>query len=451
MNHEKLKKEVEDLARRTQESSRVDPAFYQKYDVKRGLRDITGKGVLAGLTQIGDVISHTCLPDGSMNGPGELIYRGIDINEITNGFLSENRFGFEEVTFLLLFGKLPKLSELEEFKKILYGFRHLADDFIFDSILKLTSRDIMNAMAQSVLALYTLDDRADDTSTPNVLRQSLRLIALFPVLAAYCYRAAAHRFQNKSLIIHTVSDALSTAENFLRLLREDSQYTPMEARLLDLSLVLHVEHGGGNNSSFTTHVVSSSGTDTYSAITAALGSLKGPRHGGANIKVVQMFDEMKQEVKHWDNDGEIADYLTKLLQKEAFDHKGLIYGVGHAVYSVSDPRAVILRSQVSKLAKEKDCMEEFDLYQRVERIAPEVIAHHRKMYKGVCANVDFYSGFLYRLLNIPSELYTPLFAMARIVGWSAHRMEELITGGKIIRPAYMSVADRHSYVPFDQR
>lgn len=451
MNEEKLNEEVDELACRAQESSRLDPTFYQKYDVKRGLRDINGKGVLAGLTQIGDVISHTKSPDGKMNGPGALIYRGIDINEITNGFLSENRFGFEEVAYLLLFGALPKREELKDFKEILYGFRHLSDDFIYDSILKLTSRDIMNAMAQSVLALYTLDDRADDTSTPNVLRQSLRLIALFPVLAAYCYRAAAHRFQNKSLIIHTVSDQLSTAENFLRLLREDSQYTPMEARLLDLSLVLHAEHGGGNNSSFTTHVVSSSGTDTYSAITAALGSLKGPRHGGANIKVVQMFNEMKREVKHWDNDGEIADYLTKLLQKQAFDHKGLIYGVGHAVYSVSDPRAVILRSQVSKLAEEKNCMEEFELYRRVERIAPEVIAEHRKIYKGVCINVDFYSGLLYRLLNLPSELYTPLFAMARIVGWSAHRMEELITDGKIIRPAYMSVAERHSYVPFDQR
>ena len=443
--------QVENLAHRAQESSRVDPSFYQKYDVKRGLRDINGKGVLAGLTQIGDVLSHTQLPDGSMNGPGALIYRGIDINELTDGFLSENRFGFEEVTFLLLFGSLPKEEEFKAFKELLFGYRHLSDDFIHDSILKLASRDIMNAMAQSVLALYTLDDNADDTSTPNVLKQCIRLIALFPILAAYCYRAAAYRFHNKSLIIHTVSDELSTAENFLRIFREDSQYTPMEARLLDLSLVLHAEHGGGNNSTFTTHVVSSSGTDTYSAITAALGSLKGPRHGGANIKVVQMFDEMKREVKHWDSDGEIADYLTKLIKKEAFDRKGLIYGIGHAVYSVSDPRAMILRSQVEKLADEKNCREEFELYRKVERLAPEVIANYRKIYKGVCINVDFYSGLLYRLLNLPSELYTPLFAMARIVGWSAHRMEELITDGKIIRPAYKSVAEHQSYVPFGRR
>ena len=441
----------EKLASLAQESSRVDPDFYQKYDVKRGLRDINGKGVVAGLTQIGDVLSHTPLPDGTLNGPGALIYRGIDIRDITDGFLGENRSGFEEVAYLLLFGALPDQGQLLSFRNLLFDFRNLPFDFVHDSILKLTSRDIMNAMAQSVLAMYTLDDRADDTSIPNVLRQCLQLIALFPVLAAYCYRAYVYRYLRKSLIIHNPTGHLSAAADFLHVMREDCSYTPMEARLLDLSLVLHAEHGGGNNSSFTTHVVSSSGTDTYSAMTAALGSLKGPRHGGANIKVVQMFEDMKREVRHWESEGEIADYLAKLLNREAFDRSGLIYGLGHAVYSTSDPRAVILRGQVEKLAQEKGSTEEFELYRTVERLAPEVIARYRKIYKGVSANVDFYSGFLYRLLNIPAELYTPLFAMARIVGWSAHRIEELCTAGKIIRPAYKSVAESRPYRPLASR
>jgi citrate synthase len=442
---------IKRLASMASSSCLVDSSLYIKYDVKRGLRDISGKGVLAGLSNIGDVLSHGETEAGAPPGPGCLIYRGMDIAEIVSGFIGESRSGFEEVCYLLLFGNLPDSGELEQFRELLFSSRTLPDDFIHDSILKLTSRDIMNAMAQSVLALYTLDDKADATDIPNVLRQCIRLIAMFPLLAAYCYRAYAYRFADGSLIIHKSSPDLSTAANFLQLLREDGTYTPLEEQLLDLSLILHAEHGGGNNSSFTTHVVTSSGTDTYSAITAALGSLKGPRHGGANIKVVQMFEDLKANVRNWDSDLEIEEYLIRLLKKEAFDRSGLIYGVGHAVYSVSDPRTLILRDHVGKLAVEKGLSDEMELYRKVEKIAPETIGHFRKMYKGVSANVDFYSGFLYRLLNIPPELFTPLFAMARIAGWSAHRIEELANGGKIIRPAYKSVAPRRHYVPMNNR
>jgi citrate synthase len=429
----------------------VDASFYSKYDVKRGLRDLSGKGVLAGLTQIGEVCAHTEAEDGAMTGPGCLVYRGIDIREIVDGFLAQGRCGFEEVAYLLLFGELPAADALASFEKLLFANRSLTYDFVHDSILKLTSRDIMNAMAQSVLALYTFDDNADATDIPNVLRQCLRLIAVFPLLAAYGYRAHAYRFSDNSLILHAPSDELSTAANFLRTLREDGAYTPLEEQLLDLALVLHAEHGGGNNSTFTAHVVTSSGTDTYSAITAALCSLKGPRHGGANVKVVQMFDELKRDVKNWDSDRQIETYLEKLVRKQAFDRAGLIYGVGHAVYSVSDPRSLILREQVGRLAQEKGMEAEMDLYRRVERLAPDVIGRYRKVYKGVSANVDFYSGFLYRLLNIPQELFTPLFAISRIVGWSAHRIEELANCGKIIRPAYKSVAARRHYLPMETR
>lgn len=439
---------IDRLSAMTTASSQVDSSLYAKYDVKRGLRDINGKGVLAGLTQIGDVQAH---PEGDETGPGHLIYRGIDIEEIVAGFLAEGRPGYEETCYLLLGGELPGREELADFRELLGSYRALPDDFVHDSLLKLSSRDIMNAMAQSILALYVLDDRADDVSIPNVLRQSLKLIATFPLLAVYSYQASAYRYAGKSLVIHGPKPELSAAENFLHMLRDDSRYTPLEAQLLDLALVLHAEHGGGNNSSFTTHVVTSSLTDTYSAIAAAMGSLKGPRHGGANAKVVAMFDELKREVKDWGNDQKIEDYLLRLLKKEAFDRAGLIYGIGHAVYSVSDPRTTILRGQVAKLAAEKGLAEEMALYERVERLAPEIIGHARKMYKGVSANVDFYSGFLYRLLEIPPELFTPIFAMARIAGWSAHRLEELANGGKIIRPAYKSVAPRRPYVPLAAR
>ncbi len=447
-DNEKL---IEELSGKAIANSQVDSTLYAKYDVKRGLRDLNGKGVLAGLTQVGEVQGYTETGDKTVPGPGRLIYRGIDIAEIVQGFMKEGRSGFEETCYLLLFGEQPAKAELAQFGELLSDSRALSHHFVHDSILTLSSRDIMNAMAQSVLAMYVLDKKADAIDIPNVLRQSLQLIATFPLLAAYCYRAHVYRYGKQSLIIHAPRPELSTAANFLHMLRSDSHYTPLEAQLLDLALVLHAEHGGGNNSTFTTHVVTSSGTDTYSAITAALGSLKGPRHGGANIKVVQMFEELKREVADWDNEQQIEDYLRKLLNKEAFDRTGLIYGVGHAVYSVSDPRTLILRQYVRDLAKEKGLMDEMRLYEKVESIAPAMISSNRKMYKGVSANVDFYSGFLYRLLKIPPELFTPLFAVARISGWCAHRIEELANGGKIIRPAYKSVTEPRSYTPLDQR
>ena len=439
---------IEQLSQMALASSQVDSSLYAKFDVKRGLRDINGKGVLAGLTQIGEVQAH---PEGDETGPGHLIYRGMDVEDIVAGFLPEGRPGFEEACYLLLAGELPTRAELGDFCELLGSLRDLPHYFVHDSLLTLSSRDMMNAMAQSILALYTLDDRADDVSLANVMRQSLKLIATFPLLAAYSYQAYSYRYAGKSLVIHTPRPELSTAENFLHMMRNDSQYSALEAQLLDLTLVLHAEHGGGNNSSFTTHVVTSSLTDTYSAIAAAMGSLKGPRHGGANAKVVGMFEEMKREVKDWSNDRQIEDYLNKLLRKEAFDRAGLIYGIGHAVYSTSDPRTEILRGQVQKLAAEKGVAEEMDLYLRVERLAPRIIGNERKMYKGVSANVDFYSGFLYRLLDIPRELFTPIFAMSRSAGLSAHRLEELANGGKIIRPAYKSVAVRRAYVPLGER
>ncbi len=439
---------IERLSGMAVASSQVDSSLYAKYDVKRGLRDVNGKGVLAGLTQIGDVQAH---PEGDETGPGHLIYRGMDIEDIVAGFLAEGRPGFEETVYLLLAGELPNRAELADFRELLGSYRVLPNDFVHDSLLKLSSRDMMNAMAQSILALYVFDDRADDVSLPNVLRQCLRLVATFPLLAAYSYQAYVYHYGKGSLVIHAPKPELSAAENFLHMLRNDSRYTPLEAQLLDLALVLHAEHGGGNNSSFTTHVVTSSLTDTYSAIAAAMGSLKGPRHGGANAKVVAMFEELKREVKDWSNEKQLEDYLSRLLKKQAFDRAGLIYGIGHAVYSTSDPRTTILRGQVEKLAAEKGLAEEMALYERVERLAPEIIGHERKMYKGVSANVDFYSGFLYRLLEIPPELFTPIFAMARIAGWSAHRIEELANGGKIIRPAYKSVASRRAYVPMSAR
>ena len=439
------------LSAMAESNSLVESSLYAQYDVKRGLRDISGKGVLAGLTRIGEVQAHTLEGDGSVPGPGCLIYRGIDISEIVNGFMADGRDGFEETCYLLLFGELPDSHELQRFQSLLASYRLLPNDFVNDSILRLSSRDIMNALAQSVLALYVSDDRADAIDIPNVLRQCLRLIAIFPLLAAYNYQSHCYHYKNKSLVIHCPQPELSTAANFLHMLRHDNHYTALEAQLLDLAFVLHAEHGGGNNSSFATHVVTSSGTDTYSAIAAALGSLKGPRHGGANVKVVQMFEDLKQHVSDWTDDQEIENYLSKLLDKDAFDRSGLIYGIGHAVYSVSDPRTLILRKHVEALAREKGLSAEMRLHEKVEKLAPEIIGRNRTMYKGVSANVDFYSGFLYRLLDIPPELFTPLFAMARIAGWSAHRIEEIANGGKIIRPAYKSVAPRRHYVPLDNR
>lgn len=434
-----------------EKSSVIDPELFNKYIVKRGLRDIDGRGVLVGLTEIGEVQSYALQNGDIVPIPGRLIYRGIDINDIVDGFLYEERFGFEETSYLLLFGHLPNQSELGDFEEVLSIYQRLPEDFVRDIILKAPSRDMMNVLSRSVLSLYSYDNNPDDTSIPNVLRQCLRLIACFPSLAVYGYQAFSHYHGENSLYIHAPKPELKTAENILHMLRPDSSYTKLEASLLDLALVLHAEHGGGNNSSFVTHVITSSGTDTYSVIAAALGSLKGPKHGGANVKVVQMFEDMKENVRDWTDEDEIEDYLTKLLNYEAFDHKGLIYGVGHAVYSVSDPRSIILKEQAAKLAREKGLEDEFSLYERVERLAPQTIARVRQMYKGVSSNVDFYSGFVYQMLGIPQELFTPLFAIARISGWSAHRIEEIINAGKIIRPAYKSVSPKRDYIPLDMR
>jgi citrate synthase len=433
------------------EKSIVETELYTKYDVKRGLRDISGKGVLAGLTQIGEVIATAVEGDKTVPAPGQLIYRGIGIQELVAGFTKDDRFGFEETAYLLLFGDLPTKKELNLFERQLGDFRILKRSFIHDAILKMPSHDIMNAMSRSVLSMYAFDEKADDISIPNILKQSLQLISVFPSLAVYAYQAFVNKYMHKSLIIHIPDPELSTAENILHMLRPDNKYSELEAKLLDIALVLHAEHGGGNNSSFTTHLVSSSGTDTYAVIAAAIGSLKGPRHGGANIKAVKMFEAIKKEVKDWEDENEISDYLMKILNKEAFDKSGLIYGIGHAVYSISDPRTAILKNYAEKVAREKEMIKEFRLHEKVEILAPKVIAKKRKIYKGVSANVDFYSGFVYEMMGIPPELFTPLFAIARIVGWSAHRIEEIANGGKIIRPAYKSVAGRRKYVPFDKR
>ncbi|MBQ1488242.1 MAG: citrate/2-methylcitrate synthase [Lachnospiraceae bacterium] len=443
--------EIVSLADRVKDISIIENELFTKYEVKRGLRDLNGKGVLAGLTHISDVRATEVIDGEVRPAHGELFYRGYNVKDLVNGFVSEDRFGFEEVAYLLLFDKLPNEAELTEFREILGVYRSLPTSFVRDIIMKAPSTDMMNTLARSVLTLYSYDDRADDVSLPNVLRQSLQLISLFPEFAIYGYQAYNHYHEGESLYIHPPVPALSTAENILHLLRPDSKYTPLEAKLLDIALILHMEHGGGNNSTFTTHVVTSSLTDTYSAIAAAIGSLKGPRHGGANIKVVQMFEEMKREVRDWKDEEEVSAYLKKLLHKEAFDHSGLIYGVGHAIYSKSDPRAVILKSHVEALSHEKGLDDEFALYSLVERLAPEIIASERKMYKGVSINIDFYSGFVYHMLNLPPELFTPMFAIARIVGWSAHRMEELANNGKIIRPAYKPIMEDRVYIPTADR
>ena len=420
---------------------------YYRGDVKRGLRNNDGTGVLAGVSKVGSVQGYFIQDGQRIPKPGQLYYRGIELNEIVEAHRKAGTFGYEEVAYLLLFGRLPDAKELGSFKSLLAQGRMLPTNFTRDVIMKAPTRDMMNSLSRSVLTLASYDENADDISLPNVLRQCLMLIAVFPMLAVYSYHAYNHYECGASMYIHYPSDSLSTASNLLRMLRPDMQYTPLEANVLDLALVLHMEHGGGNNSSFTTHVVTSSGTDTYSVISAALGSLKGPKHGGANYKVVQMFEDMKREVSDPTDEAEVTEYLKKLLRREAFDRKGLIYGVGHAVYSVSDPRAQLFKSFVGQLAHEKGRDADFALYQMVERLAPAAIAEERRIYKGVSVNVDFYSGFVYSMLGLPPELYTPVFAIARIVGWSAHRLEELVNTDKIIRPAYRCVREHEEYTP----
>ncbi len=451
MNYSEITPYIRDLARRSNMENHIQPEMYLEHNVKRGLRDLDGNGVVAGLTEVSHIQSKMRDENGEVHPcQGQLYYRGINIRELVKGFLSDGRPGFEEAVYLLLFSKLPNEGELSRFREQLSSYRSLPPSFVRDMILKAPGRDMMNILSRSVLALYAYDDNPDDISVANVLRQSLELIAQFPLLAVYSYHSFQHYHNGQSLFIHFPRPELSTAENLLYILRENGEYTPLEAKLLDLALVLHAEHGGGNNSTFTTHVVTSSGTDTYSAISAALGSLKGPRHGGANVKVVKMFDDMKEQVDVSD-DASIRDYLQRLLDRQAFDNAGLIYGMGHAVYSISDPRADILKIYAEQLSREKGMEEEFALYERVAALAPEVIAAKRKIYKGVSPNIDFYSGMVYRMLGLPYELYTPIFAVARIAGWCAHRLEEIQNAGKIIRPSYICVKEPQQYIPLNER
>ena len=443
--YSEIKPEVRRLAALCEECSHIDPELYTKYDVKRGLRDLNGKGVLTGLTHISEIVSHKTVDGKSVPCEGELYYRGYNVEELIRRQPKGDNFGYERIAYLLLFGRLPTEADLREFCELLAFYRTLPTSFVRDIIMKAPSGDMMNTLARSVLTLYSYDEAAEDISVSNVLRQSIQLIALFPLLSVYGYQAYRHYHDGQSLFIHQPDPKLSTAENILRILRPNCEYTELEAKVLDIALILHADHGGGNNSTFTTHVVTSSGTDTYSAIAAALGSLKGPKHGGANIKVVKMFEDIKEQVKDWTDDEEISAYLKKLLHKEAFDKAGLIYGMGHAVYSVSDPRAKIMAKFVEGLSQEKGRTEEFKLYSNVERLAVKLITEERKIYKGVSANVDFYSGFIYSMLDLPMELYTPSFAISRIAGWSAHRIEELVGGGKIIRPAYMAVQEHRDF------
>ena len=444
--------EIEKYANFCTGNCRIQPELYIQHKVNRGLRDLNGKGVLTGLTEISEIVSKKTVNGEDVPCPGHLYYRGYDVEQLVSGFIADNRFGFEEIIYLLLFGQLPNRPQLSEFNRVLASYRTLPCSFVRDIIMKAPAANMMNSLARSVLTLYSYDEKAEDTSIPNVLRQCLQLIARFPLLAVYSYHSYNYYLNGcNSFFIHEPKPELSTAENILYMLRIDGAYTPLEAKVLDAALVLHAEHGGGNNSTFTTHVVSSSGTDTYSAIAAALGSLKGPKHGGANIKVCAMFHDIKNNVKNWDDEAEVEAYLKKILHKEAFDKAGLIYGVGHAVYSISDPRATVFKRFVQSLSEEKGLDREFKLYTAVEKLAPQIIAKERKIYKGVSVNVDFYSGFVYDMLGLPQELYTPLFAIARIAGWSAHRIEELLNAGKIIRPAYKSVQPKRPYAPLEQR
>lgn len=442
--------EIEHFAELCVKNNAIDKELYTEYEVKRGLRDLNGKGVLAGLTNVSDVCAKKLVNGKEVPCAGRLYYRGYNIKDLVNGFLKEKNFGFEEIAYLLLFGELPSQKEYEEFKAELIDRRTLPPNFVRDVIMKAPSRDMMNSLSRSILNLYSYDMKADDTTIPNVLRQCMNLISQFPMMMVYGYHAYNYR-RGEDLFIYAPSSELSMAENILMMLREDRKYSKLEAKILDMALVLHMDHGGGNNSTFTTHVVTSSGTDTYSTMAAAMASLKGPKHGGANIKVTEMFEDMKAKISDWKDEDAVRQYLYDLLEKKAFDQKGLIYGMGHAVYSISDPRADIFKKFVKRLAKEKGREDEYALYESVEKLAPKVIGEKRKIYKGVNANVDFYSGLVYSMLNLPKSLYTPIFAAARVVGWSAHRLEELQNVDKIIRPAYKPLAPYRDYVPIHGR
>ncbi|MCR4631481.1 MAG: citrate/2-methylcitrate synthase [Treponema sp.] len=429
----------------------IDPALYKKYDVKRGLRNENGTGVLVGLTHIGDVVGYEIKDGQKIAVPGRLVYRGYNVEELVKDAEKNKQFGYEQCAYLLLFGELPTKDQLERFNNYLGKYRALPNNFVEDMIMKAPSNNIMNKMARGVLASYSYDDDPENRNIGNIVKQCVQLIARFSTLAAYGYQAKRRYYDNKSMFIHNPKPELSTSENFLRLIRSDKQYSRLEAEILDLALILHAEHGGGNNSSLTVHVVSSADTDTYSAIAAAIGSLKGSRHGGANIRVVEMMDDIKANVKDWSNEKEVSDYIRKIATKEAFDHSGLVYGMGHAVYTINDPREVLLKAKAKELAKEKGCMEEFELYDLIERVTPGIIQDVHNSDKRICANVDLYSGFVYSMLNIPRELFTPIFAISRIAGWSAHRIEEIVSGGRIYRPAYKNVMSERDFIPFTER
>ena len=445
-----IKNDVNILEKELLNNHHIDQNLYIEYDVKRGLRDSAGKGVLTGLTEISDVCAYDLVNGRTIPAEGSLYYQGVNVVDLVAG-LKGRRFGFEEASYLLMFGKLPTKEQLERYIKVSEEFQTLSGRFVRDVVMKASNANIMNAMQRCVLTLYTYDDLPDDISSQNVLRQSLELINKLPLIAVYSYHSYMHFRKDATLMIRNPKHGLSLAENILLMLRDDGQYTELEAKVLDIALVLHAEHGGGNNSTFTTHVVTSSGTDTYSSMAASIGSLKGPRHGGANLKVQNMFSDIKAHIKDWSNEEEIEEYLIKILDKEAFDHTGLIYGMGHAVYTLSDPREIILKDFAKKLAQEKGMMEEYSLYETVENIAGRLIMERRKLFKNVCANVDFYSGFVYTMLRIPEELFTPIFAIARTPGWCAHRLEELINANKIIRPAYKYVGEHIPYQSMDER
>lgn len=443
--------EILRLTELCEKNNSIDPKLYEVHGVNRGLRDINGNGVVVGLSKIGEIRARETVNGKVVPSDGKLFYHGYNIKDLISGFERGQRFRFEETVYLLLLGELPNKQQLDDFKKLLASYHSIPESFVRDIIMKAPSKDMMNVLQRCVLTLYAYDDKANDISVPNVLRQCLQLIAQFPQLSVYGYQAFSYYHGGGSLVVHAPNPELSTAENILYMLRSDHQYTALEASLLDLALVTHAEHGGGNNSTFTTHVVTSTGSDTYSVIAAALGALKGPRHGGINTNVMKMMENIKANVKNLDDDSEIEAYLTDIINKKAFDGTGIIYGMGHAVYSVSDPRVKIFKSFVEKLAAEKHKEDESKLYSKVAELAPKVIARERKIYKGVSPAIDFYSGFVYQLLDLPIELYTPIFAIARIAGWSAHRIEELVNPAKVIRPAYKSVSEHKEYIPIEER
>lgn len=450
-NDEIQNSRLDQLTQKMMKNTRIDPELYNVYNVKRGLRDLDGKGVLTGLTNISTVLQSKKVDGKEVSAPGQLFYRGINVRDLIHGAVVDNRSGFEETIYLLLFGELPTAKELAGFKELLHSYMELPRNFLRDVIMKAPSKDIMNMLIRCVLTLYSYDKDASDISLENVLRQCIQLIAVMPQLVIYSYQSYRHLRANDSLYIARPLPNKSIAENILYMLRPDGKYTPLEARVLDLALILHADHGGGNNSTFTMHVVTSSGTDTYSAVAASLCSLKGPLHGGANIKVCEMFADMKKHVHNWKDEDQINAYLQDLLDKKAYDKQGRIYGIGHAVYTVSDPRAELFKKFVQQLAIEQGHEKEYNLMAKVEELAPKIIAKNHRMYKEISANVDFYSGFAYRMLGLPEELFTPLFATARVAGWSAHRLEELMNGGKIIRPAYMSIMPERPYRSMSER